>query len=264
VLKDQMRISVLTDNQPGSLTLAEHGLSYIIEYDNKKILFDTGQTDVFIRNAEKKGIDISDINVIVLSHGHYDHGNGLSHLKGGNLICHPGCFIKRYRKNDQVNIGLKKSQDELSKIFKLTLSAEPYKISEKIIFLGEIPRVTDFESKSTNFVLEDGSPDFIQDDSGVVLLMAEGLFIVTGCGHSGVVNTFEHAKAVTGVKDLYGIMGGFHLKQKDHQTKETIEYLRKNNVKHIYPSHCTELPALAAFYEIFGIKQVKTGDILNF
>jgi len=59
-------------------------------------------------------------------------------------------------------------------------------------------------------------------------------------------------------------MGGFHLKEIDLQTKETIRYLKENNVKHILPSHCTELPALSAFYENFGIRQIKTGDILSF
>ena len=96
------------------------------------------------------------------------------------------------------------------------------------------------------------------------MILPEGLFIVTGCGHAGVVNTMEHARSITGVDKLYGIMGGFHLKEINHQTKETIKYLRENNVKYILPSHCTELPALSAFYESFGIRQVKTGDILTF
>ncbi len=259
-----MIISILTDNHPGSHTPAEHGLSYLIEYDRKRLLFDTGQSDMFLRNAEAMKIGMINIDMVILSHGHFDHGNGLGYLSGSSMICHPGCFVKRYRKSDHTYIGLKHSKEELSLLFNLITSAEPYKISEKIFFLGEIPRVTGFESRTTSFVFEDWSPDYVKDDSGIVMLLPEGLFVVTGCGHSGIVNTLEHAKKITGQKSIYGVIGGFHLKEIDLQTKETIKYLKENNVKHILPSHCTELPALSAFYENFGIRQIKTGDILSF
>lgn len=137
-------------------------------------------------------------------------------------------------------------------------------MSSRIIYLGEIPGISAFESKTTPFVLEDGSPDFIMDDSAVALLTREGLLVVTGCGHAGIVNTLEHARKVTGEKRLYGIMGGFHLKVPDRQTEETIRYLKENRLKHVYPSHCTALPALAEFYRNFGMNAVKTGDIFEF
>jgi len=259
-----MTISILTDNHPGGHTPAEHGLSYFIEYDGRRLLFDTGQSDMFLRNAEAMKIDMTNIDIVILSHGHFDHGNGLDYLAGGSLICHPGCFVNRYRKSDHTFIGLKNSEEELSLMFNLITSAEPYKISEKIFFLGEIPRLTGFESLTTSFVFEDGSPDYVIDDSAIVMLTDKGLFVVTGCGHAGIVNTLEHAKKVTGENVIYGIMGGFHLKEIDKQTKESIRYLKENKVKHVFPSHCTSLPALTAFYQEFKGKQVKTGDIFNF
>ncbi len=112
-----MIISILTDNNPGSHLPAEHGLSYLIEYDGKKVLFDTGQSDMFLRNASAMNINMSDIDHIVLSHGHFDHGDGLWNLQGGHLICHPGCFVKRYRKSDNSYIGLKNHKDELANKF---------------------------------------------------------------------------------------------------------------------------------------------------
>lgn len=259
-----MTISVLTENYAGCNSVAEHGLSYLIEHDGKKILFDTGQSDVFIKNAEIMGINPQNADIIVLSHGHFDHGNGMDYLDGGVLLCHPGCFVKRYRKADHTYIGLKNTKEEVIKKFNLTTTETPYKISEKILFLGEIPRITAFESKSSSFIFEDGAPDFVSDDSAVTLLLPQGLFIITGCGHSGIVNTIEHAKKITGEDRVYGIMGGFHLKQVNWQTQETISYLIKNKVEHVYPSHCTALPALSAFYESFKSKQVKTGDVLIF
>jgi 7,8-dihydropterin-6-yl-methyl-4-(beta-D-ribofuranosyl)aminobenzene 5'-phosphate synthase len=259
-----MKISVLAENYPGVFTPAEHGLSYLIEFDGKRILFDAGQSDMFLKNAETMKVSMANIDIIILSHGHFDHGNGLSFLSAGTLICHPGCFVKRYRQRDHSYIGLKNSRDELSRIFNINTSAGPFKIIDKIIFPGEIPRLTDFESQNTSFIFEDGTPDFVMDDSALILIMAEGLFVVTGCGHAGIVNTLEHAKKITGLGNIYGIMGGFHLKEIDIQTKMTIRYLKENNVRHILPSHCTELPALSAFYENFGIRQIKTGDILSF
>lgn len=259
-----MRISVLTENHAGSITMAEHGLSYLIESDGKRILFDTGQSEMFMRNAEIMNISMRNIDIVVLSHGHFDHGNGLEYLEGGRLICHPGCFVRRFRSKDKLYIGLKNTKDELSVKLELITSSIPYKVSEKIFFMGEIPRLTDFESKTTSFVFEDGTPDYVSDDSAVAFILPEGLFVVTGCGHSGIVNTLEYSKSVTGVNNIFGIIGGFHLKETDLQLKETIKYLKTNRIKHIYPSHCTELPALSSFYDNFGIRQIKTGDILDF
>jgi 7,8-dihydropterin-6-yl-methyl-4-(beta-D-ribofuranosyl)aminobenzene 5'-phosphate synthase len=259
-----MRISVLTENHAGSFTMAEHGLSYLIENDGKRILFDTGQSDLFLKNAKTMNISIDDIDIIVLSHGHYDHGNGLTYFHGKQLICHPGCFVKRYSRKDNRYIGLKSTLAEVQKAFNLKTSAEPVPISEKMYFLGEIPRQTDFESQTTTFVFDDGTPDFVTDDSALALIMDEGLFVVTGCGHAGIVNTLEHARKVTGTGKIYGIMGVFHLKEIDHQTIETIKYLKESQVKHVLPSHCTELPAMTAFYEYFRVRQIKTGDILSF
>ncbi len=259
-----MTISILTENNPGLNTSAEHGLSYLIEYDGKRLLFDTGQSNLFLKNAGYLGLDISNVETIVLSHGHFDHGDGLEYLNGDQLICHPGCFVTRYRKHDYSYIGLKNSKEELAGKFNLITSSKPYQISKKIVFLGEIPRVTEFESKKTTFILEDGTPDFVLDDSALALQLNEGLFVITGCGHAGIINTLEHAKNVTGVNKVYGIIGGFHLKKDDRQTRETIRYLQENHVVHVYPSHCTDNPALQLFHEAFGSKLIKTGDKLVF
>ncbi len=258
-----MTIKILTDNRPGPVTGAEHGLSYLIEHDNKTVLFDTGQSDLFLRNARIMGLNVNAEN-IVLSHGHYDHGNGLNHLHDGKLICHPGCFVKRFRKADHSPIGLKNSKEEIATRFELITATDAYQMAPRIIFLGEIPRITDFESIHTSFILEDGKADFVMDDSAIALQTDQGLFVVTGCGHAGIVNTIEHARKVTGEKRIAGIMGGFHLKRVSRQTKETIRYLKQNGIFRVYPSHCTQDPALELFHESFGSDRVKTGDTYHF
>ncbi len=259
-----MVISILTDNYPGGSTRAEHGLSYLIEHDGVRLLFDTGQSSLFLENASMMGADVVNIHMIILSHGHFDHGNGLEYLPGGKLLCHPGCFEKRYRASDHRYIGLKKSRTEIAERFELITSEGPYQVSDRIIFLGEIPRITDSESQETPFSLEDGTPDFVKDDSAVALLMNDGLFVITGCGHAGVVNTLEHARKVTGEDRLCGVMGGFHLEKQDRQTIETVRYLKENGVKHVFPSHCTAFPALMEFAGSFHLRLLKTGDILTF
>ncbi len=259
-----MKLSVLTENNAGTLTAAEHGLSYLIESDGTRILFDTGQSDLFLKNAAIMDVSLEAIDMIVLSHGHYDHGNGLEHLPGGTLLCHPGCFIRRYRQSDNSYIGLKKSREQLAGQFNLITSREPFRITVSIVFAGEIPRITPFESQTTQFVLEDGTPDFVTDDSALILTLPQGLFIITGCGHAGIVNTIEHASAITGIDTIYGIMGGFHLREEDQQTIETVNYLKNKKVANIIPSHCTSGSALARFRLTFDSRPVRTGDILSF
>ena len=259
-----MKIFILADNQPGQDTPSEHGLSYLIETDGLRMLFDTGQSDLFLRNAATMNVSLEGIDAIVLSHGHFDHGNGLEHLDGGRLICHPGCFTRRSRGADNSYIGLKNTKEELEHRFDLIASDSPYNISDKVIFLGEIPRVTSFESKSTSFKHDDGSPDFVTDDSALALILPEGLFVVTGCGHAGVVNTLLHAVEVTGIDRIYGIMGGFHLKEYDLQAGETIKYLKDMDVSQVLPSHCTSGPALQAFRTAFRSPEVVTGSTFEF
>lgn len=259
-----MKISILVDNIATQHTFAEHGLSYFIEYDGKKILFDTGQSDLFIRNAEIMNVDLSKLDYIVLSHGHFDHGNGLSYLESGKLICHPGCFIRRYRASDRSYIGLSDTKEKLAKKFSLFTTELPFKITDKIIFSGSIPRLTTFEARSTEFIFEDGSPDFVMDDTALFLLLKEGLFVITGCGHSGIVNTLEHAVRISGEKRIYGVMGGFHLKTLDNQTKAVISYLEQHNVEHVYPSHCTSPEVRKAFYKAFACEELKSGKLISF
>ncbi|NPA44149.1 MAG: MBL fold metallo-hydrolase [Chlorobi bacterium] len=259
-----MKLSVLTENTASAHFLAEHGLSYFIEYDNKKILFDTGATDVFVKNASKLNINLNLADIIVLSHGHWDHGNGLKFIENKTLITHPNSFIERFRKGEKNNIGLSLSETEIKNKFSLIRSKEPYYITENIIFLGEIPRVNNFEAKTTSYVKENGEDDFIDDDTAIAIIKDEELIIVSACSHSGICNIVEYSKKLTGINSVKAVIGGFHLKKQDAQTKKTIEYFKQNKVKTLLPSHCTQLPALAMFYNEFKIKQVKSGMIFKF
>ncbi len=259
-----MKLSVLTENTASPYFLAEHGLSYFIEYDNKKILFDTGASDIFLRNADKLNININDTDLLVLSHGHWDHGNGLKYIKNKPLLCHPEVFMKRYRKGTDEYIGINSTYDEIKGKFDLKFSKKPFYITENIVFLGEIPRLNDFEAQTTSFIDDDGKDDFVIDDTALALIKNEELIIVSACSHSGICNITEYAKKLTGINKIKAVIGGFHLKKQDNQTKKTIDYFKKNKVQRLLPSHCTQLPALALFYNEFKIEHVKSGMTFNF
>ncbi|WP_372772297.1 MBL fold metallo-hydrolase [Mangrovibacterium sp.] len=260
-----MKLTVLTENIAGGNFLAEHGLSYLIQHDDKTILFDTGHTDVFRVNAERLAINLDkEVDQIVLSHGHWDHGNGLKYIENKPLLTHPASFMKRFRKRDQTNLGLCLSQSKIQFRFDVTVSAKPVQITERILFLGEIPRTNEFEAQTTAFVDENGQDDFVPDDSALVFIQNNELVVVTGCSHSGICNICEYAKKSTGIEQIKAVIGGFHLKRNDTQTQETINYFKRENIATILPSHCTDLPALAAFQPIFQTQFVKTGQIFQF
>jgi 7,8-dihydropterin-6-yl-methyl-4-(beta-D-ribofuranosyl)aminobenzene 5'-phosphate synthase len=260
-----MKLTVLTENIAGGSFYAEHGLSYLIVHEEKTILFDTGHSDIFQQNAWRLGLDLAQqVDLIVLSHGHWDHGNGLNYIRNKPLLTHPSSFIKRFRKRDQTSLGLSLSRAEIEDRFELNVSATPVQISKHIFFLGEIPRNNDFEAQTTAFADENGNDDFVPDDSALAVIRDHELVIVTGCSHSGICNICEYAKTVTGVNRIKAVTGGFHLKQNNRQTQETISYFIREKVETLLPSHCTDLPALAAFQSKFANPFIKTGQTYKF
>lgn len=258
-----MKLYVLTENTASDYFYSEHGLSYYIEFD-KNILFDTGHSGIFLQNAKRLKINIDKVKTVVLSHGHWDHGNGLKFLSEKELICHPDVFQKRFRKNDKENIGLELSFSELNEKFDITYTRIPFPVTSKMIFLGEIPRINSFEAKITTFEFYDGKEDYVLDDSGLVVKLENEIIVISGCAHSGICNMIEYAKKITGISKIRAVIGGFHLKHNNNQTQETIKYIKAQDIQEIYPSHCTELPALAAFHNEFNTKQLKAGMVLSF
>lgn len=257
-----MKIKVLVENIAAGRLKAEWGLSYIVESD-EKILFDTGSSELFLKNAEFFRENIQDIEKVVLSHGHWDHGTGLQYLKDKKLYAHPGIFKKRFHGKREIGLPFEEnlfSKNNLEVIY----SKEPVKVSENIIFLGQIPRITDFESRATVFTDDSDRKDFVEDDSCIAVVEKDKLNVISGCAHSGIVNTIEYAKKVTGVDDINLVVGGFHLQGNDQQTRKTIDYFKSVKINKVIPSHCNKFPALVYFYNEFKTEPLKVGDILEF
>lgn len=260
---NKLKIYALVDNMASNICQSEHGLSYLVVFD-KTILFDTGQTDLYLKNAQILNAPIHEAETVVLSHGHYDHGNGLKFLQNKKLVCHPNVFADRFSGKQMKPVGLNITETRAREIFNIQFSIDPVWLSDKMVFLGQIPRKFSFEKTATRFKLADGAVDEISDDSAMAVVMNKGLFVISGCGHSGICNIIEQAKNITGINKLFGVIGGFHLKFDNKQTRETLNYLKAQNPEIVMPSHCTELPALSVFYNEFGGEQVRAGTLYTF
>ena len=267
-----MKLTVLMDNNTyiDQYFLGEPAFSVYIEDADERILFDTGYSDAFIRNAEEMQIDLGALTYIVLSHGHNDHSRGLTFLwdkydlKNVKLVAHPGVFApKRYMGLD-VGAPFTK-EDCLAHGLQVIDGSKPVQITEQLTFLGEIPRVTSFESKEPIGECTDtGLADFVMDDSALAYEGKEGVFIVTGCSHSGICNIILQAlrcfeEKSSGHKTVSGIIGGFHLLKKNQQLTETIRFLGQHTQGMLYPCHCVSFAAKHEMMNTLPLTEVGVG-----
>ncbi|EKN70398.1 MBL fold metallo-hydrolase [Schinkia azotoformans] len=273
-----MKLSVLVDNNTliDRYFLGEPALSFLIEDNGKYILFDTGYTDAFLKNAERMGIDLRELDYVVLSHGHVDHTWGLTHLirlymEAKNekikyhtpaIIGHPLVFNSKLL-NPFGEIGSIVSHEKLNQHFPVHLTKEPLWITNRLVFLGEIKRTFDFEGQDSigEVVTKQGKiNDYILDDTAMVYKSSEGLVIIVGCAHSGICNIIEYAKEVCQEDKVADIIGGFHLlNPTKNQLHKTIEYIKKLQLTAIHACHCTDLRSKIALSTVATLEDVGVG-----
>ena len=263
-----MKLTVLVDNNTfiDEYYCGEPAVCYHIEDSDDKLLLDTGYSDLFIKNAQALHIDLSSISTIVFSHGHDDHTRGLKYLvennllKGKQIIAHPDTF--KQRSQDGRFIGAPLSETNLNKYCRLSLSKKPIRINEHLTFLGEIPSLNDFEKRKAFGTIINGdqiSEDRVMDDTALVYNNGNGLFIITGCSHSGICNIIEYTKLVCNENKILGVIGGFHLFGVSPQLKKTINYFQENNIRQLYPCHCVSFDAKAEIHKYIPIHEVGVG-----
>ncbi len=267
------RVTILTDNvaQDRSETVAEHGFSAYIETGHGNFLFDTGKGKSVVHNAYTLKKDLHLINKIVLSHSHGDHTGGLPDVlrlqrqKPIDVYAHPDIFMLRYRKKNGKKTygGIPFTQGYLEKIgARLVFNTKYTEIEEGIFLTGEVPRETSFEGgdMADRFAIRDGKeiPETIPDDQSMIIHTENGLLIVLGCAHAGVVNVINHVIRKSGVENIYAVIGGTHIGFSGKvQLNESTKALKSYRIQHLIPSHCTGLEA------IFRIKQ-EFEDIFRF
>ena len=237
-----MRVSVLVDNRNNGQYSSEHGLSLLIEVDNFRLLFDTGQTGLFIDNARSMNVDLHDIDYVILSHGHYDHVGGfkrfLEEYHFDKTVYVARSFLdKKYKKVDEefVYNGITFPDD----IYPFTFIGKEHQISKNIKLYGQVLGTNDFEEIQPRFYLKkDGFvKDMFMDELFLTVNTPKGLVVFGGCSHVGIVNIIRHIENIA-QKKVYAFVGGTHLSKANGEriarTKEELKDVL------LYSMHCSK------------------------
>ncbi|MBU0744257.1 MAG: MBL fold metallo-hydrolase [Gammaproteobacteria bacterium] len=238
-----MKITALVENNSKHKDLlAEHGISFLIEADNKKILFDTGATDTLLKNAKQLGVDLTAIDCIALSHGHYDHVGGLEYMSDKIVYVHPDIFIPKYDKEDgkYEYAGFpheKNHYEEKNRI-------EFIEINDSLQLTENIKLHVDFKKPPvTSFCLkvdDDYMPDLFFDELALSIDTPLGLVVITGCAHSGIINFIDKVIEDNKKTNIYALLGGFHLAGlNDEETKAIADQINLYKINKVGISHCT-------------------------
>ena len=276
-----MKVTILTENTVYKRGfLGEHGLSMLLEAEGKRYLFDTGQTDVFLRNAERMKLDLEHLDGIIISHGHYDHCGGMRYwarkqaaladsLPQIPIYIDRKAFEKKYSEHPKTGELLFSGIHEEAEAW-MKQSADIHgteqgraTIARNVYLLSQIPFATDFESVPARFWKErktEGSgatTDFVadnmEDEQVLAIREAQGLCVFAGCAHPGIVNCLHYVQSSFPGEHIHAIVAGMHLKGcPPQQLQKTIQALRELEVDVVVPLHCTGLLAIAAIKEALG------------
>ena len=253
-----MKIHILTDNRTKKRGfLAEHGLSIFIEHENANVLFDTGQSDVYCRNAARMGVDLNKTDCVVLSHGHYDHCGGLIHFPKSDrfpkIYAHETAFAKRYALNPDGQtyreIGIPWSLDDNVVLKNSMAFTQGNKlIAPHIMLCGEIPSTVAFEGVPQGFYVgseEEKTTDIMKDEQMLIFVNDQSLCIFLGCSHPGVVNCLNYAVKLFPGRKINALVAGMHLDSiTPLRLQMTIQTMLDLDIQKVIPLHCTGIFAI--------------------
>lgn len=261
-----MKIHILTDDRVKKRgILAEHGMSIFIEHNNKNILFDTGQSDVYLQNATVMGINLNKTNYIVLSHGHYDHCGGLIHFPKTNnfpkVYIHKKAFTNRYALNiDAISyreIGIPWDLNDYKLIEKnIIYNQNNLKIDSGITLCPEIPSSEAFEEVPKGFYIKDENKmtlDMMRDEQMLIIQRDKGLSVFLGCSHPGTINCLKHALKLFPGKKIDTLVAGMHLENiSSLRLQMTIQHIIDLDIRKVIPLHCTGIYAICEMKRFLG------------
>ena len=257
-----LRITTLVENSSGEhhALVKEHGISFYIERDGKKILFDTGQSDAFIRNAAQMGISLSDIQVVVLSHGHYDHSGGFRNLSNicssFHLYMGQGFFDEKYALRNQAYDFLGNNFDESflkeQQISYSFVRKEVEEVLPGVFILSGFPRVHEDEKVNPRFFIRRGGRfqhDHFDDEILLSIDSPSGMVVLLGCSHPGMKNMLDAVKHRL-ARPIHAVLGGTHLVEaKGEGLERSLRYLDNPEIGIIGVSHCTGEEAMSRLKE---------------
>jgi 7,8-dihydropterin-6-yl-methyl-4-(beta-D-ribofuranosyl)aminobenzene 5'-phosphate synthase len=246
--------------------LAEHGLAFWIKMGNQEYLFDTGQGLVLENNLEELDLNINNLNGVLLSHGHYDHANGLKWLLKERpdlkLYGHSDIFIPKYsqRSSGFLYRGMNITRDDVENFIPVNKARE---IEKGLWMTGEITVHNREKIIRPDYKLkidDELKVDQFKDDQALFIETKEGIVVLLGCSHSGVVKTLKHIKKLTAGQKIVVIIGGMHLIHADMERIDSIiDYLQELNFDLLVPLHCTGFKAAAKLNSIFKDKVIAGG-----
>ncbi len=263
----EVRVTILCENSVGIPfgLLGEHGFACFVETGEGNYLFDTGQGATIIPNAQLLKKDLSIVQAIMLSHGHYDHTGGLAKVltqRGEvDVYGHEGLFAERvWSEGDVVrDIGIPYRRTYLESLgARFKLGRQLVEVGPGVYLSGEIPRLTDFERNDPTMTLISSAkerihPDPVADDLSMILRGDKGLIVVLGCAHAGMVNILESVRTNFAGEKIFAVIGGTHLGfSSEVQFQKTLEAIDDYDIGHIGVSHCTGFEKAARLYSHLG------------
>lgn len=250
-----IRITTLVDNHalPGTELEAEHGFSCLVEAGGKNVLFDTGGDDLFIRNARKLGIDLGSLDHLAISHGHWDHAGGvvplLEQFSHGHLMMWTGKGFEDPKYSDDpdgmrfTGFGFDRKFVESHHVTWHAVCSDTVMIEPGIWLVSSFDPIHPMEVPNPKFLVKRSKPELVPDDFSdeiaMVLDSPQGLVMITGCSHPGILNMIDAVDARFS-KPLYALIGGIHLYDATPERRKVVtKGLADRAITLLGVSHCT-------------------------
>lgn len=261
-----MKINCVVDNRAGlkSDLYAEHGFSLLVDDNDKNLMVDTGKTPTVLeRNLDMMGI--TSVDNVLISHGHNDHTGGIPAINDSKLniksdkakfFMHPEALLPKFavEDNNQRYIGF---PDVDTETLNMEWIIENTQINDDMWIFNQVEDHSGFEPIPEYLKVKKGEkclPDEFKDELNLVIKTENGLVVISGCAHHGIVNILYSVKEYFH-DDIYGVIGGSHLMDAPlERTLKTVEFFKKLNPEIIALGHCTGFEALCLFKREFGDK----------
>ncbi len=264
-----MKITFLSDNKTEkSKCLAEWGLSILVESKGHKLLFDVGASPIFARNAKKLGVELTDVEYVAISHGHYDHTDGMEAFcdinQKASIYIHKDAIDEDYALYDDgsiedVNYGIRWSEEFKNAVKpRLILTEGVTKINDNMTLVGNVPLLKEYPMTEKFFRRNlDGSfrDDPMDHEQFLVVEEDEGIYVISGCSHKGVMSIIARVKDLFPNQRILGFIAGMHLYPLSvSEQKKVVDTICNLNLDCVFPVHCTGMESIIMFKERLGDK----------